>query len=220
MGKFTATERIQIQSIVATLSIKRIPDSEIIEEINDKLKKSVSRVTLYNVRNRIKKDSFKWFVKLRDNEYEYLHEYRERINELNWLCQKHHELVDNNSKDPSVVQNSLAQLHKLNASLTEIYNYLPNLMVTLPPPTKKEEENHTDTLPPVDNFVPRITNEESNQELVCYCEDGQIMCHYTCPTCNHTWCPEDKATKQLLCPKCSDSDSDSGSELPEAIKYV
>lgn len=243
MPKFTATERSSIQSIVATLSLKRVPDTEIIEEISQTIKKTITRREIYNVRNRIKKDSFKWFVKLRDNEYEYLHEYKERINELNWLYKKHHEIVDQFSKDPTVVQNSLAQLHKLNTSLTESYNYLPNIIPLAPvtgTPTKKEEEQ--------DNFVPLICTPEEYEKsklpfqhdnddfpeaiitveererqlkgkplsaegetrqketetntLVCYCDEGQIMCHYECPTCHHIWCPENKAAKQLLCPKC------------------
>jgi hypothetical protein len=43
VGKFTKEESALIKSIVATLSIKRIPDPEIIREIYDKTKKTISR---------------------------------------------------------------------------------------------------------------------------------------------------------------------------------
>ena len=57
MPKFTASERNLIQSIVATFSIKRIPDPEIIKEIYEQTKKSITRMGLYYVRQRIKKES-------------------------------------------------------------------------------------------------------------------------------------------------------------------
>lgn len=44
MSNFTAAERNQIQSIVATLSIKRIPDFEIRDNIKDKTHESLAWV--------------------------------------------------------------------------------------------------------------------------------------------------------------------------------
>lgn len=42
MPKFTGPERNLIQSIVANLTIKRIPDSEIIKEVFSQTKKSIN----------------------------------------------------------------------------------------------------------------------------------------------------------------------------------
>ena len=47
MGKFTNEERTLIKNIVATLTIKRIPDPEIIKEIYQQTHKTISRITLY-----------------------------------------------------------------------------------------------------------------------------------------------------------------------------
>ena len=79
MPKFTTEESRLIESIVARLSIKRIPDTEIITEIKRQTDKKITRQTLYNTRQRIKKESYQWYKTMREGEYEYIHEFKERI---------------------------------------------------------------------------------------------------------------------------------------------
>ena len=43
MSKYTATERTLVKSIVASLSIKRIPETEIMKEVFAQTNKSISR---------------------------------------------------------------------------------------------------------------------------------------------------------------------------------
>ena len=38
---------------------------------------------------------------------------------------------------------------------------------------------------------------ENQKEIVCYCDEGDIMTHYECSKCGNIWCPEDKEEKQL-----------------------
>ena len=57
MPKFTASERMRIQNLVCNLSIKRIPDNEIIKEVYEQTKKTISKVTIFHIRKRIKKES-------------------------------------------------------------------------------------------------------------------------------------------------------------------
>jgi hypothetical protein len=82
MAKFTAKERLTILNIVADLSIKRIPDPLIIKHIQNVTGHTVTRMTLWNVRQRIKRESYKWYKALREGEYEYLHEFKERMTKL------------------------------------------------------------------------------------------------------------------------------------------
>ena len=62
----------------------------------------ISERTLYELRQSIKKDSYQWYKVMREGQYEYLHEFKERINEIYWLQQKHHEIIDSNKHNPSV----------------------------------------------------------------------------------------------------------------------
>ena len=130
MPKFTASERMLIQNLVCNLSIKRIPDNEIIKEVYEHTKKTISKVTLFNIRKRIKKESSKWYTQLRQGEYEYIHEFKERINEIVDLQRQHHEIISKNQHNPSVVQASFIALHKLNVTLSNYFDIVPYLTST------------------------------------------------------------------------------------------
>ena len=128
MGKFNAPERALITSIVAMLTIKRIPDSDIINEIFKQTEKTISKQALCGIRKRIKRDSFKWYKTMRTGEFEYIHEFKERINEILFLQKKHHEIVENNSNSPQIQQTSLAELHRLSITLSNLFDVAPTLI--------------------------------------------------------------------------------------------
>ena len=77
-----------MKSIVAMLSIKRIPDADIIKAVFDQTNKTISRQDLYNVRQQIKRESYHWYKTMREGEYEYIHEFKERINEILFLAKE------------------------------------------------------------------------------------------------------------------------------------
>lgn len=80
MGKFNAEERALIKSTVAMLTIKRIPDNDIIKVTFEQTGKTISKQALCGVRNRIKRDSYHWYKTMREGSYEYIHEFKESIN--------------------------------------------------------------------------------------------------------------------------------------------
>jgi len=128
VGKFTNEERTLIKSIVATLSIKRIPDPEIMQEIYQQTHKTVSRITLFNLRKSIKRESYQWYKTMREGEFEYLHEFKERINEIMFLQKKHHQIIDSNEHNPQIQQTSLAELHRLSITLSNLYDVAPTII--------------------------------------------------------------------------------------------
>ncbi|HSA74348.1 MAG TPA: hypothetical protein VLD84_10385 [Nitrososphaeraceae archaeon] len=128
MSKYTNEERALVKSIVANLTIKRIPDNEIIKEVARQTNKTISRSGLRDVRQQIKRDSYKWYQTLRQGEYEFIHEFKERINEIMWLQKKHNEIIKNNPDNPTIQQTSLAELHKLNITLSNYYDVAPTIL--------------------------------------------------------------------------------------------
>jgi hypothetical protein len=118
--KFTNVETRNIQNIVANLTIKRMPDPLIMRHIFNETGKTVSRKTLWNVRQRLKKESHHWYSQLREGQYEYLHEFKQRIDEIVDMQRQHHEIITTNQNRPGVVQTSLAELHKLNVTLSNL----------------------------------------------------------------------------------------------------
>jgi DNA-binding phage protein len=129
MPKYTATERTLVKSIVASLSIKRIHETEIMKEVFLQTNKSISRTGLYKVKQSIKKDSSEWYSTLMMSDHEYMHQFKERIDEIIWLQRKHHELIDKFDKldNPHVVQSSLQELHRLNVTLSNYLDVAPEI---------------------------------------------------------------------------------------------
>jgi hypothetical protein len=137
MGKFNAAERALTKSIVAMLTIKRIPDSDLINEIFRQTKKTISKQALCGIRNRIKRDSYHWYKTMREGEFEYIHEFKRRIDEILWLQKKHHIIIDS-TDNPSVQQTSLAELHRLNITLSNYFDVAPDIIgqSTIPAPSE------------------------------------------------------------------------------------
>jgi len=123
--KFNALQRQVILNIVADLTIKRIPDALIMQHIQNKTGKTISKMTLWNIRQRIKRESYNWYKTMREGEYEYIHEYKERINEIMDLQRQHHEIIIKNQNNPALIQTSLAELHKLSITLSNLYDIAP-----------------------------------------------------------------------------------------------
>ena len=125
MAKFTNAERSLAKSILATLSIKKIPEAEIIKEIERQTNKTIGRRSLYDLRQAIKKESYQWYKTMREGEYEYIHEFRERINEILDLQKRHYEIADSPIIPIPVKQASLFELHKLTVTLSNLFDVTP-----------------------------------------------------------------------------------------------
>jgi hypothetical protein len=128
MSKFTSVEKNQIKNIVALMSIKRIPDLEIIKSIFDQTNKTMTVRNLTRVKQQIKKESLNWYKKLREGEYEYLYEFKERIDEITNLQKKHHEIIDSPTEPTTIKQTSLVELHKLSITLSNLYDVAPTII--------------------------------------------------------------------------------------------
>ncbi len=138
MPKFTCAERILLKSIVATLSIKRVPESEIIKETFHQTNKYVTTRYLSYLKQQIKKDSYHWYTAMREGQFEYIHEFKERIDEILWLQKKHHKIIDS-TDNPSIQQTSLAELHRLNITLSNYFDVAPDIIghaISTTPETK------------------------------------------------------------------------------------
>jgi hypothetical protein len=138
--KFTSTERAQIQNIVANLSIKRIPESEIIKEIETQTHKTITKRSLHYIKWRIKKESKHWYETLREGEYEYIHEFKQRISEIVDLQRRHYKIIEDNANSPTIQQASLTELHKLNITLSNYFDVAPTI-ATVANPVTKENDN-------------------------------------------------------------------------------
>lgn len=207
MTKFTAKERIEIQNVVANLTIMRIHDDLIMQQIKNTTGKTITRMTLYNIRQRIKKESAKWYSQLRESQYSYIHEFKERINEIVDLQKRHYKIIEDNASNPGIQQTSLAALHKLNVTLSNYYDIVPYLTATGLRQSQKdiEKETHDDRgqirISPAGHYtrMPLVDNCQCILNGVHTDTVRHIECHY----CLQIWCL--KAIGQDWCPnpQCS-----------------
>jgi len=133
VSKFTNAEKETVKSVVARLSVKRIPDGEILREVYNVTGKTINRKTLWNVRQTIKKDSYYWYQRLREGHYEYIHEFKERIKEIEDLMKMHHKIIEDNKDNPTIQQTSLAELHRLNITLSNYFDVAPSIVANTTP---------------------------------------------------------------------------------------
>ena len=115
-----------IKSIVAMLTITRIPNCEIIQEVYKQTKKTISDQSLCNIRDRIKRDSYQWYKTMPEGEYEYIHEFRERINEILDLQKRHYAIADSPTVPIPIKQASLFELHKLCVTPSNLFDVIPS----------------------------------------------------------------------------------------------
>jgi hypothetical protein len=80
---------------------------------------------------------------MREGEYEYLNEFKERINEIMFLQKKHHQIVMRNEDNPQIQQTSLSELHRLSITLSNLFDVAPtiigvgpNATISITPETK------------------------------------------------------------------------------------
>ena len=134
MYKFTNGERASVKSLIASLTIKRIPEPNIIKAIFNQTGKTISDRYFYSLKAQIEKDSYQWYKAMRQSQYTYVHEFKERINEILWLQRKHHEIIENNP-NPTIQQASLAELHRLNTTLSNYFAVAPTVVNDFTIPT-------------------------------------------------------------------------------------
>ena len=79
---------------------------------------------------------------MQQGQFEYIHEFKERIDEILWLQKKHHQIIYTNP-NPSVQQTSLAELHRLNITLSNYFDEAPDIINGGSIPTTPEAKTTT-----------------------------------------------------------------------------
>ena len=82
---------------------------------------------------------------MQQGQFEYIHEFKERIDEILWLQRKHHDIIDSDKEPTTIKQSSLAELHKLNIILSGYFDVAPDIIngSTLISPSEAKRETVT-----------------------------------------------------------------------------
>ena len=65
---------------------------------------------------------------MREGQYEYIHEFKERISEIIDLQKMHHAIIDSDNEPTTVKQTSMAELHRLNITLSNYFDVAPSIV--------------------------------------------------------------------------------------------
>jgi hypothetical protein len=118
-----------------------VPNTEIIKAVAEQTNRTITERYLNMIRLQIKRESFHWYKTMREGEYEYLHEFKERINEIYFLQKKHHEIIDSHTEPTINKQSSLAELHRLNITLSNYFDVAPTIIGNAAIPTTPETKS-------------------------------------------------------------------------------
>ena len=62
---------------------------------------------------------------MREGQHNYIAEFKERINEIQSLQKKANHIIDTNEHNPQIQLSAIAELHKLNITLSNYMKYYP-----------------------------------------------------------------------------------------------
>ena len=82
---------------------------------------------------------------MREGEYEYIHEFKERINEIIDLQKRHHAIVDSPTEATPIKQASLVELHRLNITLSNYFDVAPSIVNNVTSTLSTSSETKTTT---------------------------------------------------------------------------
>ena len=108
---------------------------------------------LYYVRKTIKKESYHWYKTMREGQYEYIHEFKERINEILSLQKLHHQIIDSPTEPTTVKQTSMAELHRLNITLSNYFDVAPDIIGVGPNATRQDTKTKITTTATTREFL-------------------------------------------------------------------
>ena len=128
-GKLSKSQREDLKQLVIQCVLSRFSIVEALHYIENKLCVSISERYYFQIKKKVASDSNKqiaYFIKNKDG---YLHEFYERIREIEYLQQKLWEIHDNAEKDydPKLQLECIKELRMLTMTLVNLYNILPNL---------------------------------------------------------------------------------------------
>ena len=76
--------------------------------------------------------------RVKEGEYRVFTRVQRTINEILWLQRKHHHIIESD-KEPTITTASLAELHKLNITLSNYFDVAPSIgITTISEPAKPE----------------------------------------------------------------------------------
>ena len=125
--KLTKSDKEYVKGLIHNLALQRLTNQEITEHLQSK-GLDIARSTVCTIRNKIEKETEKWYIELRESRYRYLATYKERLDSLMSYKRKLNNIVEictSNSIYHDTVIKAISELHKIELSIFNIWKQLP-----------------------------------------------------------------------------------------------
>ena len=125
--KLSKQQREQLKRLVLQCVLLRFTTVEALRYISKKLHVSISRRYYFQIKEKIASETDKQLAYFTKNKDAYIHEFYQRILEIEFLQKKMWELYDKNEKDPEFRLDCIKELRMLTMTLVDLYKILPGI---------------------------------------------------------------------------------------------
>jgi hypothetical protein len=177
-NKRTKSESVYINAIIQNLSLQRLTDQEIVDHLHNEKQIEIARSTVTNTRNRMEKESAKWYTELKQSTSKYIAAYKQRIDSLFSYQKKLHEIIAATKRDEVKIR-AISELHAIEIDVFNLWKQLPNLDIDIVNSSKQEQPS---IIEESGIFTEEDLNGLENEPLshpdpaAGYCWHGYIRC--------------------------------------------
>jgi hypothetical protein len=147
---FTKAEREYVKGIVHNLSLQRLTDQEIVDWLREEKKIGLDRSTISKMRNHVDQQAEKWYIELKESRYKYIANYKARLDSLLSYQKKLNQIIEFYLQPPmqilypDTIIKAVAELHRIEVSMFNIWKQLPDLDIVDKVKQQKEETQEED----------------------------------------------------------------------------
>lgn len=142
--------REYVNGIVHNLSLQRLTDQEIVDWLREEKKISLDRSTISKMRNREEQQAEKWYIELKESRYKYIANYKAILDSLLSYQKKLNQIIEFYLQPPmqilypDTIIKAVAELHRIEVSMFNIWKQLPDLDIVDKVKQQKEETQEED----------------------------------------------------------------------------
>ena len=127
MPKFTKSERERLRQIVLHCNIQRVSNKETLNTIYKELGINIKLAYLVKLKRRIRDEAGEWIDTLTKGKYDYIAEYKARIDEMQNIVKERYKLFQDPNTKPYLKNEILTELRNDTLAITDLYQSTPIL---------------------------------------------------------------------------------------------
>lgn len=124
-NRSTKAQKEYVRAVVQNLALQRFSDPEIVDYLAEKGIVS-ARCTVNQIKKQIEKQAAKWYIELRQSQYKYIANYKERLDSLLSYQKILHDIISTTKKEEIKIR-AISELTSIEMNIFNLWRQLPNL---------------------------------------------------------------------------------------------